>query len=106
MVISADDIEVVHRARPGRFEGSLYSQASFLEQALIFERMVTPLLIPPRQMRKLYVENPCLERIQPPVVSFDVVVILLGLPMIPNNADLRGDLVIVGGYRAGFATGT
>src|SRR5215472_15025869 len=66
----------------------------------------SPLLIPFFQVVKLYMQDPCLNGIQTAIVTFDIVKILLCLPVIAKHAHRLGKLVTVGGYGSGLAAGS
>src|SRR5208337_2286098 len=57
-------------------------------------------------MPELHAQYPGLDRIEPSVVSFDIVVILLSLAVVADHAALAGNFFIVGGYGAGLAAST
>src|SRR5580704_14204646 len=63
-------------------------------------------LAPPvavRQSAQLHAQDSRLDRVQPAVVSLDVMVILLRLPMVAQHANFPRNLGVIGGYRAGLA---
>src|ERR1700722_17816210 len=55
-------------------------------------------------MSELGVQKPGLDRVQPTVVAFYVMVVLLRLSVITQQPDSVGDTGIIRGYRPGFAT--
>ena len=56
-------------------------------------------------MPQLGSENPRLDRIQPAVVAFQVVIILLRLPVITDHVALARQFFVVGGNGTSLATG-
>ena len=94
---------MIDRTRPGRLirktEGSIVCQ-----KTVVFGRPITALRVPIRQMSQLGVQKPSLDRVQPPVVAFHVVIVLLRLPVIAQHLDLVGNTGIIRGHCPGFAT--
>ena len=103
-VAAADHIEVIHGARPGRFEWSLDSAFRSRKQALVLVSSLATLGIPLRQVFQLHTQDSSLDCIETPVVSLDVVVILLGLAMIAQHLGGIGNARIIRGDCPTFAT--
>ena len=59
--------------------------------------------IPFRQMAELHAEQACLQSVEPPVVSLDVVIILLGLAVIAQDAHLACHFFAIRRDRASFS---
>ena len=99
-------VQVIHRPRPRRFIGRDHGIARSLQLPVVLCRTLPAQRIPLCQMRQLYLQQPCLNRIQAPVVAFHVVVVLGGLAMVAQHLHGLGDGGIVGRGRARFPAGS
>src|ERR1017187_5521177 len=103
-VVRPHDVQGIDSTRPRGLIGSIDGLTRSLELPLVFRCPFTALVVPLSEMLKLYMKNSRLNGIQPTVVAFHVVVVLLRLAVVPDHADLRSQRTVVGGHRTSFAT--
>src|SRR5260370_6723743 len=63
------------------------------------------LLIPARKMTQFHAENTRLYRVEPSVISFDIVEVLFRLPVVAQHPDLASQGIIVRCDGAGLSAG-
>ena len=88
--------QVVHRFRPTRLERQRDTIALPQQLAVAFP-ILPPLFIPFREVLQFHAQKTGLHRVQPAVVTLDIVVILLGLSVIAQHPASPVDFGIVGG---------
>src|SRR5580692_11145372 len=76
------------------------------EKLVVLAGMLAATLVPFRQILQFHPQNACLQRIEPSVIAFDIVVILLGLPMVANHFALARDRFVIRRNRAPFSART
>jgi hypothetical protein len=79
-VSGTDYVKVKDRPRPGGFVGQGHSAVGLGQQAVVPGCTFTPFGVPLCKVSQLYVEKPCLDRVESSVVAFDIVVILFAWP--------------------------
>ena len=102
-VFGADHVEVVDSPGPSRLMGNGDAAGGEAKQLLIAIGNVPALFIPFLEMLELQSQDAGLNRIQPAVVSFEFVIILLRLPVVAQHPDFLCKLFIVGRNRARFS---
>src|ERR1035438_2842609 len=102
-VSGANHVEVVDSARPERFVGKDYSFVA-RQETVVLSCMFAATRVPLCNMWQLGGQNPGLDCIQPSIVAFHVVVILLCLTMIAQHPDSACQRAVVRSYCSAFAT--
>src|SRR5437762_2880265 len=69
-------------------------------------RQSAPRFIPLREVAELYREPSCLNRIKPPIVTFDLVIILFRLAVVTDHLHPSRKAFVIGRNRTALATGT
>src|SRR5277367_5065464 len=81
----AHHIQVIDGAGPRWLERQRELGRNLAQQLLVSCRNFPPLLIPFREVPQFYTENTRLDRIEPPIVTFHLMVILARLPVISQH---------------------
>src|SRR6185503_16027908 len=103
----SDDVEVIDRVARRGFvgKGDRPGLAQRREQRVVALGGRAPLRGPRIQVAKLDAEERGLQRIEPAVVAFELMVVLLRLSVVTDHADVFRDGFIVGGHRTRFTAG-
>src|ERR1039458_10444988 len=80
-------VEVIDGAGPRRLLGQNHDGLRSQEEAFVLSSVFAPVSIPLRQVGQLRMKNASLYCVEPSVVTFHVVIVLLGLSMISQHLD-------------------
>ena len=105
-ILYTNDVEVVNTFRPGSLNRNYHRILHFRKQLVIPVGKIAPRLIPLGQMAQFHREPARLNGVQPPVITFDVVVILFCLAVIADHLHPLGHLFVVRSDRSRFAAGS
>src|ERR1700730_11192732 len=101
-VMNTNHVQVVDRAHGLRAKGS-DDTVQGCKGLVIALRGLLPLAVPIRETPKFGCEKTSLQGIEPPVVTFDLMIILLRLPMVAEHAHGPSRSFVVSGHRAGLS---
>ena len=105
-ILYTNDVEVVNTFCPGSLNRNYHRILHFRKQLVIAVGKIAPRLIPLGQMAQFHREPARLNGVQPPVITFDVVVVLFCLAVIADHLHALGHLLVVGSNRSRFAAGS
>ena len=102
--LNAHDVEMVDCPGPTRLVGEPNLLTRRAKKLLISTGALPTPFVPCRETTELHSQDAGLKGIQPAVVSFHLVIVLLSLTVVPQHPNLLGELGIVSYNCPGFST--
>ncbi len=104
-LLRANHVEVIDSAGPGWLKWQNQARGYSAQRFVVTRRNLPTLLIPLREVTKFDLQDSGLNRIEPPVVTFHLMVILARLAVIAEHAYFLGQRFVVSRNRSGLSTG-
>src|SRR6266849_4668856 len=102
-IVGTHHVQVVHRAGPGSFVRTMDRIARSFEQAIVLSCPRAALLIPLRQVRELHMEKSSLDGVETPVITLNLVVVLLRLSVVADHPNLGRKICVIRGDSSSFS---
>src|SRR5947199_10843235 len=102
----ANNIKVIDGSHPIGILGYIKGGGGRIKKLTIARGSFAPSLVPFRKAAQLCMATSRLQRVEPAVVSFPLVIILAQLAMLPEHADFPSNVFVIRGNSTCFATGS